>query len=1066
MEFRVLGPLEIADRGEPLTVKGPKQRVLLCALLLRPGEALSDDLLAELIWQDDLPAKPQNALQAQVSQLRRVLGAEAIVQRRGPGYALNAQLVDTDADRFERGVSTARDLHERGHGAEALFELDRALASWRGTPFADVADRDHFRGAVTRLTDLRIAAFELRVDLWLDAGRHADAVAELEQLTQRYPFRERFWAQRMIGLYRCGRQSEALRTYAEARALLVDELGIEPGPELREIEAKVLRHDESLAIATPSATVVLGPQRAVRSGSDEAPTSPARLRLMLTSFIGREAERAAIEDRLTTARLVTLVGPGGVGKTRLALEVARLSEQQWDDGACFADLAPLSDRDSTVGAVATAAGVLQSRDPASAPITDQNLLRQLIDHIGRRSMLIVLDNCEHLIDHVASMAAELLGACPGLRLLATSREVLRVPGEEVVVVEPLRDLEAEALFLDRASSAGASIVGDQSAVISELCRRLDGLPLAIELAAARSRVLTPDDLLARLDDRFAVLTGGARTSLPRQQTMRSVVDWSYDLLFEDERCLFRRLAVFAAPFTLEAAVAVCADETLPALDIVDVLAHLVDRSLLVAEVGTDAVMRYRQLQTLKDYARDRLQSAGEAAALEAAHARWFLDVAIRAEGQLRSGEAPGCRQRLEAELPDLRATLDHFIDAGAGEEAMRLTVALAWMWFLRSDWAEGRRWLDDALAVGATAQPWQGLALAWFGYFGGFIGVPRKEALRSEEGVALLRGAADDYRLSEGLLLLASVRLRGGELAEALDVLGEARGLIEALDDPWVLAILELLTASALLRSGQIGDGTAAADRCIAKLREVGDPYLLTEALVHRGFAAETVGDEAAMLAAYEEAARLPRALDAPGYLSMSLTRLANAYTTLGRLEEADRLHEESIALRTNPLTHAFALLGRAVTARHAGRAAAAEVDLAEALSLYESIEQDDGVVSCLIEQAWCAYEVGRGTDALARAARAAVLGRDQPDPRVGVAAIEALAAAVTLDGRDVDAARLLAAAADRRRSAGLPPTQPEARILQQLRDAVAERLGADVFASVMADPPPNEDDILGLIVR
>ena len=412
---------------------------------------------------------------------------------------------------------------------------------------------------------------------------------------------------------------------------------------------------------------------------------------------------------------MTLIGPGGVGKTRLAVEAAATLRQEHRDGAWLVEFASVTEPDGVAPAVAGAlgaavAGLVGPPSPAST-------VELIVRYLAGRSLVVVFDNCEHVIDQAAALAETLAGTVPGLRLIATSREPLGVPGEVLVPVGPLALPAAAELFVDRARAVrpGFTADGHTRPVIDDICRRLDGLPLAVELAAARLRSLTLATLAERLDDRFRLLTVGARTALPRQQTLRAVVDWSYDLLFEDERRLFARLSVFAGGCDLDAAEAVCADDQVPAGEVLDVLSRLVDKSLVAApDAGRDA--RFIQLQTLWQYGRDRLDESGEADAMCARHGAYYRQMAEDAHEGLRGATGPMWRERLTSELGNLRAALDWFIARGDADAALSLASGMAWLWFINSDVVEGARWLGDALGatgprrpeLAATAQVWHG----------------------------------------------------------------------------------------------------------------------------------------------------------------------------------------------------------------------------------------------------------------------------------------------------------------------------------------------------------------------
>ena len=492
----------------------------------------------------------------------------------------------------------------------ASTKLGAALALWRGPPLAEVADELFAQAEIARLEALRLQAVEDRLEADLALGRHGDAGAELEALVAEHPLRERFWGQLMLAQYRSGRQGEALRTYQAVRALLVERLGVEPGTELRRLHAAVLGQDRALELLTP----VPG-------------EPPNNLPRQLATFIGREWELAEIRELLRSGRLVTLVGVGGAGKSRLALEAAANSLLGFPGGTWLVELAPLTQPGLVVPTLASLLGV--SEHP------ERPLVDLVAERLRKAQALLVLDNCEHLLAEVAALAQRLLQSCARLSILATSRERLGLTGELLRPVSGLGvprpgadeasevgDADASKLLVERAATVRPGFRLDQStaAAVAQICRRLDGLPLAIELAAARVNALEVEQIAARLDDRFRLLDHGERTALPRHQTLRAVVDWSYGLLSDAERRLFDRAAVFTGGFTLAAAEAVCAEPGEDEDAVPSLLSRLVDKSLILSEHTVTASGRYRVLETLRMYGLERLHEREEATRVRDRHA--------------------------------------------------------------------------------------------------------------------------------------------------------------------------------------------------------------------------------------------------------------------------------------------------------------------------------------------------------------------------------------------------------------------------------------------------------------
>ncbi|WP_030909763.1 AfsR/SARP family transcriptional regulator [Streptomyces sp. NRRL F-5126] len=572
MRYRILGTTRaFHDDGTPVAIGGARLRALLTSLAMRPGRTVPVGVLVADVWDGDPPADGVAALQALVGRLRRALGHDAIASAEG-GYRLCAAEDDVDGHRFVRLTAEGVRALETGDPVKASTLLADALALWQGPALADLPDRG---GDAARLRTRRQDAHRTALAAALELGKADEALPELTALCEEFPLDERLHALRVRALRDSGRPAEALAAYEETRRLLATRLGTDPGPELRSLHSALLagdtgrqdrsgrpersRHPERRAPDAPAPPASLTPT---------PPAPPGNLRARLTSFVGRQDDIRALHGDLARSRLVTLTGPGGSGKTRLSQEAAEAAGgPSYPDGVWLAELAPVEDPggvpEAVLGALRARETVLRGAGAESLRAADPHAddpLESLVEHLARRRVLLVLDNCEHVVDAAAALAEVLLTRCPGLSVVATSREPLGVPGEVVRPVEPLPPGSAFRLFAERGGAArsGFDAEGDPEAV-EEICRRLDGLPLAIELAAARLRLLTPRQIADRLDDRFRLLTGGSRTVLPRQQTLRAVVDWSWELLDEGERAVLRRLSVFAGGCDLPAAEAVCAD---------------------------------------------------------------------------------------------------------------------------------------------------------------------------------------------------------------------------------------------------------------------------------------------------------------------------------------------------------------------------------------------------------------------------------------------------------------------------------------------------------------------------
>ncbi|WP_328495081.1 winged helix-turn-helix domain-containing protein [Streptomyces sp. NBC_00414] len=691
MRYKILGVTQATDdQGGTLPLSGPRLRALLTALALRTPRPTPPQTLIEEVWPDNPPNDAPAALQALVGRLRRALGKDAVTSEPG-GYRLDATPEDVDLFVFERLVREGRARLAEEPAAAARI-LREALGLWRGPALADLPDR---ATAATRPESLRQEATRARVEADLRDGHAHEAVPELTALTEIHPYDESLHALLVRALRDTGRPADALAAYERARRALADGLGTDPSPELRALHAQLLNPQPTPA-PTPASTPPPSPYASTSAAVTPAQPEPAgNIRPRLNSFVGRESELDAIRSELDRARLVTLTGPGGSGKTRLAEEAASGHPQAW-----LAELAPLDRPEAVPGAVVSALGLRETALMTHEMAGQQDdPVALLVEHCASRSQLLILDNCEHVIDAAAELAETLLTHCPGLTILATSREPLGVPGESVRPVEPLLPDPAHRLFRERAAAANpdGDVTGDDS--VDEICRRLDGLPLAIELAAARLRMLTPRQIADRLDDRFRLLTSGSRTVLPRQQTLRAVVDWSWDLLDEPERTVLREVSVFAGGWDLEAAEAVCSGP------VAEIVGALVDKSLVVATPGRPGVggMRYRMLETIHEYAVERVAETPELrAAAERRHRAWVRALVEKADPLLRSADQLRWIGRLESDLDNIRAALHRSVVAADEPEAAALVLAMGWFWWLRNFRREGATWTNRVLRLGAA----------------------------------------------------------------------------------------------------------------------------------------------------------------------------------------------------------------------------------------------------------------------------------------------------------------------------------------------------------------------------
>ncbi|MGW6499116.1 BTAD domain-containing putative transcriptional regulator [Nonomuraea angiospora] len=905
MRFQILGPTSaLGEDGEPVALGGPRVRALLTLLALHAGRIVGGEQLVDGMYGPRPPEGVANALQSQVSRLRRALGRD-LVEFHPAGYRLVADPQDVDARRFELLAQQGRQALAGGDPGRAATLLREALELWRGAPLSDAP---HAEAAAAALAELRLAATEDRVQADLDLGRHRELVAELSQLTAAHPLRERLRAQLMRALYGSGRQAEALTVYDEARKILDEELGVEPGAGLAAAHLAVLRADPALGAAAP----------------DAAPAARRRqgLRAQLTSFVGRAEEIEEVAARLRANRLVTLIGPGGAGKTRLATEAA---EQEPGD-VCFVALAPVSDDAGVPGAV------LSALDIRDAPPTPDRLTvdpaTRLVAALAGRSLLLVLDNCEHVVAATADLADLLLASCPELRVLVTGREALGITGESILPVAPLRlpppetgdplDYPAVRLFADRAAAVrpGFAVDAGNAAAVVRICRALDGLPLAIELAAARLRTLPVSDVAARLDDRFGLLTRGSRTALPRHQTLHAVVAWSWDLLDESEQRLARRLSVFIGGARPEAAEQVCGLSE-------DVLFSLAEKSLVEFVGG-----RFRMLETIRAFCAERLAESGEAESISEAHARYCLDLVMTADPRLRTGEQLEWLVRLDEESAELDAAIRWATASGRPEVALRLLAHCACYWWMRGHRVTGAHLAADLLTALAF-QPPPGmeeeyvmcvLIRAWTGDVDDELRARLAEArqllpayslpLRLEflsmllsaytgppgeydEVYAALLDRADDLQpwqeaLSYGGVgfLLQSV----GRAAEALDNFERSLAAFKAIGERWGMVMTLSGLGSLYEAKGDFTTAVALADEALAAATELGAETEIAEALCRRGDARLHLAEATGARADYLRAAGMSRRNGSTETLAWAHLGLGQVALFQGDLDEARAL--------------------------------------------------------------------------------------------------------------------------------------------------------------------------------
>ncbi|WP_158088809.1 BTAD domain-containing putative transcriptional regulator [Thermoactinospora rubra] len=800
--FGVLGPVIAVDAdGRPVQLHSAKQRRLLAVLLAHHGEVVSSQRLMEAMWPDAMPAKPVGALHNAVCRLRKCLGLDGqdMLRTESSGYRLHIRPDALDALVFEDLLTQARADKQAGP-ERALQRLERAEALWRGSAFQDVADVLHLQAEAARLDQLRHVAMEERAEVLVALGRTAEALALLEACVAAQPLQERPLGMLMRLLYESGRHVDALHLYENYKHRLAEELGLDPSPYLQKIELEILRHE------MPSLT---------GSGG----TAPARIVdrdivLPPDTFVGRENDIKKIADCLAGRSVTTLVGPGGVGKTRLALHVADKVSHKYPDGVLLCGLGEVSEPGAVPHALAAAARLLPEA------MEESSLLQALA---GRRSLL-VLDNCEHLLQTVSALVGRLLSVPGRIAVLATSREPLAVQGERVYHVEPLRvepgdGLAGEAvkLFIDRAQAANSRFESDGYDLrsVEELCLRLDGLPLAIELAAARTRTLPVAEMVRRLDDRLTLLSE-PRSATPRHRSLWDVVDWSFERLDAEQRKVYPQLAIFPGDFTLDAAAGVVTSGLSPARLTTRVL-DLADRSLLdrAAFAGTDEPPRYRLLETLRRYGLERLHEAGTADLVASRHAHWFT---AHAERVMRDRSEPGRDwiAELESDIHNFRAAHRRLADSRDIDGLLRLTASLCQLGVATMR-AELFEWAQEAvrLATG-SGHPLLGAAFVSAGrgaWYHGDLATAEEYARKAMEG-------SDDPRvLCHGHDLHGDVALHRQRLEDAAAHYRESVRLSGLMGDRWQAAFSSGCLALTLTRLGRLEEARAALEGVRAEAR-------------------------------------------------------------------------------------------------------------------------------------------------------------------------------------------------------------------------------------------------------
>jgi len=1009
----ILGALEVHDDGgRAVAVAGARLRALIARLALAGGQPVSTSALAEAVWDYAPPSDVANALQTLVSRVRRVLGDPAAVEQSAAGYRLKVVPDDVDALRFERLVA-------EGTVAEAL-------ALWRGPALVDAGD--FAEPFARRLEELRLDATVTLYTREADGG--AARVGELEALVAAHPLHEQLTGLLMRAMAASGRQADALAAYETLRGRLADELGIDPGPQLQAVHLEVLRGE----------------------GPHQQPGAHVRtnLRAQLTSFVGRADEVKRVRQTLEHYRLVTLVGPGGAGKTRLAAEVAgdvrdNMAADE-PDGIWIVELASVTDAADVPKAVLDAIGLRESQrlpdGSGTQRVTSRDARTRLLEGLAEARALLVLDNCEHLIDACAHLADALLASSPRLRIVATSREPLGITGESLLVVPPLREEPAVRLFADRAAAVSPDFTldGETRPLVADIVTRLDGLPLAIELAAARLRTLPLAEVSRRLADRFRLLTGGSRTALPRHRTLRAVVEWSWELLTPEERLLAERFSIFPAGATQAAVTAVCADGELGAEEADELLSSLVDKSLLqpLAD-GT----RLRMLETIREYGAEQLARRGEVGNLRRRHATYYSAVMREAAPMLLTRDQLSWLEPLRADRDNILAALRYWCDVEDAGNAVSLAVFLAVMSLLLSNDADVAEWIGAALAVpGEADTDVRTIAEAMHVVTSVLNTADGDSAMAAYPGLTERMDTLDieKYPVTGMLRPIYAIFIKDDERMHAY--LSQAM----AGQDEWLVAASWMMSASLAENNGDLGQMRTAAVEAVRRYRALGERSGLSSALRTVGNIAMLDGDLGGAAAAYAEAGRLLEELGSREDLAQVQLGLAEIAIRQGDLANAREL---SAAARStaesagSPIERGIAAAWWAAFELRCGNIDAARTYLAAAeqqLSRYNSAHPvrehlEAFAAATATRIAIADGDLEKAREQAARAHRAAVDAQDMPLLTQVCGAVAELALAL---GQPELAAELLGASTVVR--GGDDPTEPTAaQLVPQLREALGD---------------------------
>ena len=956
VRYRLLGPMEVSVDGAPVKLPGTAERALLAQLLLSPGRTIPATMLVDRLWSEStLPIDPMNALQIRVSKLRRALkaiGVGDVVAREGVGYRASIDPGTVDAldfaDRIRAARTAAANAADNGGIQTAhLQAYDDALALWRGDPLSDFAVERWAGAEAARLTELRLAAMTERAQVALALGRHQEVIGDLEPVVAHDPTLESLAGLLMLALYRSGRQADALDVYTRTREVLDEVLGLEPSVSLRSLHERVLRQDATLGaqqdMVSPTAkastgSTVAGPgsveapvdrfdDRAIqpaaarlarpltapvampahRSRADENRTAPTNLPTVLRPLIGRDAQLDSIAELLGGVRLLSLIGAGGSGKTSLALATVARAAANYTDGAFGVRLASVTAPDQVPVAFADAVGM-----PLDGAAATHDLRDRLISFLTQRHMLLLVDNCEHLVDAAAVLVDDILSSCPHVTVITTSREALAIPDEVQVTVGPLEtppedsppgevlNYPAPQLFAERARAIRPGLLfdSDNLSAIGVISRSLDGIPLALELAAARVSTLSPVEVSMRLGSRFTLLTSGPRTAEERQQTLRATVDWSYQLLSETEQRVFDRLSVFQGGWTLTSAEEVVADEGALPGAVLDTVGRLIERSMLVVEPGSTT--RYRMLETLRQYAAERLQASGSALDVARRHAAYFQSVVEHAEVGLRGHDQRQTLRVLHDEQPNIRAALA-FLEGPDGDRDAALTVAgsLGMFWHLGRH-LEGRQVLSRLVGSHDGSPAARALALQAVSIVErprGCLVHPNPQcAEAAAESLALFQQLGDTWHAALSRVLLAVEGVTGAHPNRSQALLAAAEEQFDRDGDPWGPAVIGFVRMETAIKTGDLDTAVRIGRTTAVAFRQLDDAWGLSATLYHLGWGLRQFGRFGEAAPALEEAIDVARGAGLWNTAQWALADLAIEKVHLGDHDAARQLFDEAAA--------------------------------------------------------------------------------------------------------------------------------------------------------------------------